>query len=125
MPLTTASLTPVSVGPNGTGKIADLVAATTQAAQAGGDAFTVQGKEVLVVLNGSGAPITVTVASVADNFGSVLSSHDITQAISAGKICVIGPLERSKFADANGLAQVTYSGVTSLTIKLLAFPVTG
>lgn len=125
MPLSTASLTPVVVGPNATGKIADLAAAVTQAAQAGGDAFNIQGKEVLIVLNGGGSPITVTLVSVADNFGSVVASHDITQSVAAGKTCIIGPLEKAKFGDANGLCQITYSGVTTVTVKLLSFAVTG
>ena len=114
----TATLTPVVIGPNGTGKLTDLAAATTQAALVGGDAYKVQGVEWLVIVNGSGSSVTVTIAAVADNFGLVSSSNNITLAVPAGKTGIIGPLAATKYADSNGLAQITYSAVTTVTVGL-------
>lgn len=124
MALTSPSITPVKIGPNGTGSIADLIAALTTAAQSGGDAFKVQGKEVIVINNGSAASITVTLKSVASNFGIVASANDITQSVAAGKVAIIGPLAASLYADANGLCQVTWSAVTTVTWALYTFATT-
>lgn len=119
----TATLTPTKVGPNGTGKIADLVAGLA-AATSGGDAFSVKGNEVLIVSNGDGSPHTVTVKAVANNFGHVETANDIVQAVAAGKITVIGPLEPAKYADANGLAQITWSALTSMKVGIRTFATT-
>lgn len=123
MALSAASITAQIVGPNALGKIVNL-AAVLQAAQAGGDAFSCKGKEVIMVRNASGGTITVTVKSVADNFGNVYSTDDITLAIPAGDVGIIGPLQASKYADPGGLAQLTYSAVTTLTIGVFTFSVT-
>lgn len=90
------------------------------AAAGGGDSFFMTGKEVLVVNNGSGGTITVTLVAGPDNFGVTNSAHNLTFAILAGKLCVIGPLSLFRFRDANGNVQITYSGVTTLTVGVLA-----
>jgi hypothetical protein len=121
---TTATLTPVKVGPNGTGKIADLVAAAAQQALVDGDAFACQGKEVLIVNNTDSGAHTVTIKAVADNFGLVSTSNDIVQAVAAGKVAVIGPFDPAKYADASGLCQIRYSAITGVLLDLLTFSVT-
>ena len=117
-----ALLTVTSVGPNTT--VASL-AAVAVAAAGGGDTIAHSGKEVIFVFNGGGAPITVTVTSQADNFGQTLTAHDITRSVAAGAWAIIGPLEASKYKDpATGLLNLSYSGVTSVTVAVLSFGVT-
>lgn len=122
---TTATLTVQKIGPNGA--LADLAAALS-AGTAAGDAWLIQGREMLVVTNGSGAPITVTISTVVgaggtgvpDNWGIVNAAHDIVQSVGAGKTAIIIPSTVPRFKDSNNLAQVTYSGVTSLTVGVFA-----
>lgn len=115
-----ALLTGVAAGPDI--GILDVIAGLA-AATGGGDSFFMTGRDLLVVNNASGAPITVTistvVAAVPDNFGVTNAAHDKTFSVAAGKTAILGPFSRFRFADANGNAQVTYSGVTSLTVGVL------
>jgi hypothetical protein len=111
-----ALLTGIAQGPDA--GILDVIAGLAAAA-GGGDSFFMTGKDVLLVNNGSGGTITVTLVAVADNFGVTNAAHNLTFAILAGKLCAIGPLTLARFKDANGLCQITYSGVTSLTVGVL------
>lgn len=105
-----ATLTPEQVNLTG-------LDATQNAATGGGDEFLNNGNIILRVENGSGAPITVTVISQATISG--LAVADAAVAIPAGEFRFIGPFPPSLFNDANGKAQITYSGVTSLTVEVL------
>ncbi len=90
---------------------------TLQAAAAGGDAFLNDGKTMFRVKNGSGAPITVTFTSQQQcNQGS---THSPANSVAAGGDELFGPFSQSRFNDASGLVQVTYSGVTTLTVAAL------
>lgn len=115
-----ALLTGVPAGPDA--GILDLLAGLT-AAGAGGDSFFMTGKDLLVVNNGSGGSITVTistvVAAVPDNFGVTNAAHDKVFTVAAGKVAVLGPFSPFRFKDANGNAQVTYSAVTTVTVGVL------
>lgn len=108
-----AQLTGIALGPDA-GNLDTLALLT--AAAGGGDSFSMTGKDVLLINNGSGGTITVTLVAVADNFGITNAAHNLTFAILAGKLCSIGPTTLLRFRDANGLCQITYSAVTSLTI---------
>jgi hypothetical protein len=87
-------------------------------AAGGGDRF-VPGDNVYVeAVNGSGGAITVTIDSkVASNYGT-----DVNLAVSvpAGERRRIGPLPAQRFAASDGLGDITYSGVTSLTVGVFA-----
>ena len=96
-------------------------------AAAGGDAvLNVTGDVVLHVQNGHTSSQTVTVPAqrtsqnVAD-FGE-LSKSNIQVAIPAGEDRFIGPFPKAAFNDGAGKVQITYSGVTSLTIAALQVP---
>ncbi|MFF1321440.1 hypothetical protein ACFVZZ_18740 [Streptomyces chartreusis] len=102
------SLTTVSVA-TGT---ADVAAAAT-AANAGGDTAPVGPGRFLYVNNGSGGSITVTIATPGTVSG--LAVADTAVAVAAGKHAII-PLANA-FRGANGRAAITYSGVTSLTVR--------
>jgi hypothetical protein len=94
---------------------------TAAAAAVGGDSFVNTGVEFFYVKNGSGGALTVTFDSPGTcSFGLAASaSHDLAVSVGAGVEKIIGPFPRDRFSDANGSVQVTYSGVTSLTVAVL------
>lgn len=71
-------------------------------------------------INGSGSPITVTINS--QTLCSQGADHDLAIVLAAGAERWIGPLEKSRFNDAAGDVQITYSGVTSLTVQVVQIP---
>lgn len=80
-------------------------------AAAGGDTWQNTGQEMLRVVNGSGAPITVTVDSVqACDQGF---DHDVQVAVPAGEERWLGPFETARFGRQPSLS---YSAVTSLQV---------
>lgn len=83
-------------------------------AAGGGDQFLNSGTEYLEIVNGSGGAITVT----ADIVQSVDSVDPGGKAISvpAGETRKFGPFPKALYNDSNGMVQITYSGVTSLTV---------
>ena len=85
------------------------------AAAVGGDYFVNDGKTMLEVRNASGAPVNVTVASPQNCDQG--ANHPLVIAVPAtiGQR-MIGPFLRRRFNDANGRVQVTYSGVTTVTV---------
>ncbi|MFE3855302.1 hypothetical protein ACFXPN_29740 [Streptomyces griseorubiginosus] len=97
--------------------ILDLAAAATAAAVAG-DTAEVGPRRFLYVNNGSGGSITVTLATPGTVSG--LAVADPTYAIAAGKAGVI-PLA-NVFRGSNGRASITYSAVTSLTVRPFELP---
>lgn len=84
------------------------------ACNVGGDQVVADANTFIYVKNGSGGALTVTVDS--PTLCSQGSTHDIVVNVPAGSERMIGPLKPERFADANGYAQITYSGITSLTI---------
>ena len=89
------------------------------AAAAGGDTFPNTGREMLVVKNSGASPITVTLDIKATLDGQAVT--DPTVAVAAGVEKVIGPFPTGYYNDANGQVAVSYSGVTSVTVKALSF----
>lgn len=98
---------------------------TLVAASGGGDAIDKNtGKEFLYVSNGGGGSINVTFAAQNtdasnSNFGEIVKGDRIV-AVAAGAVSLIGPFARTAFNDINGRVQVTYSGVTSVTVGVLS-----
>lgn len=86
------------------------------AANAGGDKFQNDGRTYLHVKNGGGSPITVTI----DSRINCNQGHDHNPAVSvgAGEERLIGPFG-PEFNSTDGLnnVDVTYSGVTSVTVN--------
>jgi hypothetical protein len=104
------TLTPIT--PTRAGVVFALVAATS-----GGDSFLNTGVEVLQVTNGSGSSITLTFPIAATVDGQAVASK--TVAVAAGATKIIGPFPTSAYNDVNGFCNVTYSGVTTLTVGIL------
>lgn len=100
------------------------VAANLVAASGGGDTFINDASELtlLMVRNGGGSSITVTIdvvpTNVSTSFGS-LSVSDTAVAVAAGATAVIGPFRQALYNNGSGLVSVTYSGVTSVTVAAL------
>ena len=92
---------------------------TFVAAAGGGDSFQNSGTQKVRFKNGSGSPITVTVDTPnRDNFGVTDNALDITLTVPAGGEITAGPFDTARHNDANGRVQMTYSGVTSLTVAV-------
>ena len=84
------------------------------AASAGGDALPNDGQCWLEVLNGSGAPITVTITPQSKYQGETIAPRAVV--VPAAGRRKIGRFDSGIFNDANGNVAVTYSGVTTLTV---------
>ncbi len=95
----------------------DLVGA---AADAAGETWANLGNDYAVVKNGSGSPITVTLNIRATAIDGALGAvTDPTVTIAAGVTKIIGPFPPGLYNDASGLAQITYSLETSVTVTIL------
>lgn len=87
------------------------------AASATGDSFPNNGRVMLHVKNGGASPITVTIVSAKTcNFGF---QHDITVTVNASSEKMIGPFPPERFNNDQGMVQVNYSAVTSVTVAAL------
>lgn len=89
-------------------------AITPVAAAGGGDAVVADERTFLNVINGGGAPITVTIAIPGSLFGVAIG--DPTVSVPAAGNRDIGPLTPAMADPTTGLVTITYSGVTSVTV---------
>lgn len=89
---------------------------TYAAAAGGGDTVKPGDRVFLHVKNGHSSPQTVTVATPGNVAG--LAIADLAIAVPNAGERMIGPID-GNFRAANGLAAITYSGVTSLTIAAI------
>lgn len=105
-----ATLTVADIPPSG-------VTPTYNACAGGGDQFANDGRVLCHFKNTSGGAITVTfVAQVACNRGTIHSTTLVVPATTGDKM--IGPFDPQIFNDSNGMLQMTYSGVTNLTVAV-------
>lgn len=101
--------------------VAGAVFATANA-DVGGDEFTNTGREIIYVANGSGGDITVTFTGQSASNFNVTTNNAVV--VSAGTTEVIGPFLKGWFSDTNNKVQVTYSGISSLTVAIIQTPST-
>jgi hypothetical protein len=88
---------------------------TLSAASGGGDTVDPTGGDVcLEVRNASGGALTVTVARAGTEYGQ--ANPDVAVSVAAGATKLIGPIPQDFRDTADNLVDITYSGVTSLTI---------
>lgn len=87
------------------------------AAGAGGDTFANDGSTSLHVKNGGAGAITVTVAS--DKLCDQGFDHDVAVNVPIGGERIIGPFRPKRFG---GIAAVSYSGVTTVTVAAFQLP---
>jgi hypothetical protein len=94
---------------------------TPVAAAGGGDAMAVGSGMILRVVNGAGAPITVTLAIPAARTyepNVAITSPVIT--VTNGTTKDIGPIDAATFADTTtGLLTITYSSATTITVAAI------
>ncbi len=96
---------------------ADLVGT---AADVSGDTWANGGSDYVVVKNGAGSPITVTLniqAAAADGVLGTITDPTVT--VGAGVTKIIGPFPPGMYNDANGIAGITYSSITTVTVTVL------
>lgn len=94
------------------------LATSFPAASGGGDSFPNDGMTYLHVKNGGGAAITVTIDSQAQcSFGFDHNQEVTVDPGAEGKR--IGPFKPIRWNDTNGRVNVTYSGVTSVTVAAI------
>lgn len=93
-----------------TGTAVSLVAAA-----GGGDTVNPDDRMFLWVKNGSGAPITVTVVVPGTFYAQNLADIAVSVPATTGER-LIGPLDRKLADPSTGVVNITYSGVTSLTV---------
>lgn len=93
------------------------------AASGGGDAIVnPKGNSIIRVNNGGGGSINVTVAVGANNVRQAdgtfpaVTYANVVVAVPAGAARIIGPLPPC-YNDGNNKVQLTYSGVTSVTVE--------
>ena len=90
-------------------------------ASVAGDTWKNTGSEVLVVANGGVGSVTLTFAvPVLIDGGLAVASR--TVAVGAGITMAMGPFPPSIYNSDEGMAVVTYSGVTSVSVRLLQWP---
>ena len=106
-------------------KITDLgIIETLTSATSTGDEFVNSGVEIVHVQNGhASAARVVTIATQVTNihhqqFGSVVKSN-VTKTVAAGQDAFIGPFKQGAFNDTNNKVQITYDGVTTLSVAVL------
>jgi len=95
----------------------DGVTPTFTSAAGGGDQALNDGKTMFYVKNGNVSPITVTFATTGKVQG--LDIADTTLAVAASSEAAISGLDPGIHNDSNGMVQITYSEVTSVTIAVL------
>lgn len=89
---------------------------TLAAATGGGDKFAPGSATCLRVANGGGGAITVTVVTP-NTLADSITIGDVSVSVGAGVTRDIGPFPYEFFANpTDGLADITYSGVTSVTV---------
>lgn len=84
-----------------------------------GDTFANSGREMVLIVNGSGSPINVTIPTPATVDGD-LPVADKVIAVGAGKHALLGPFARSTYNDGDGLVKFTCSSVTTVTVAVIA-----
>lgn len=94
-------------------------ALTLSAAAGGGDSVPHDTRAFLWIKNGGGSPITATIVVPGTEYEQ--ARPDIAVTVPAGADRLVGPLVYD-LADTDGLIDVTYSGVTSVTVGAIRLP---
>jgi uncharacterized Zn-binding protein involved in type VI secretion len=90
------------------------------AAAGGGDTFPNTGQEQFIIKNGDASSHTVTFGIQQTVDGQAVANA--AQTINAGQTQILGPFPVGTYNDTQGLVHVTYSAVTSVTVKVVKCP---
>ena len=85
----------------------------------GGDTFINDGNTFLYVKNGSGGALTVTIATPGLYRGATITAQAVS--VEAGSEKCIKPFPQEITQPGAATTNITYSGVTSLTIAVVKF----
>ena len=89
-------------------------------ADVAGDTFVNDGNTRLLVKNGGGGSLDVTITAQKTTTSlsgyGILTKQNQVLSVGAGAEAVIGPFPSTAFNNASGSVAVTYSGVTSLEV---------
>jgi hypothetical protein len=107
-----ATLIPVQGSRNGL-----IISSGLTAASSGGDQFANTEREQLIVKNADASSKDVTFVSQQTVDGQAVADKTVT--VAAGDTMAFGPFPAGTFNDAGGNLQVTYSAVTSVTVKVI------
>lgn len=83
-------------------------------ASAGGDTAACADRTVLLVRNASGSAVTVTIATPGTVSG--LAIADVTHSVPDGTTAALPLYPASLLGDTSGVATITYSAATSVTV---------
>lgn len=106
------TLTVQQIGPTG-------LVPTYVAADVTGNNFVNGGDVVLNFINASAAPITLTVATRACDQGVIHNKTFTIPITVGGNAFQAGPFPTTRYNDPTGKVNITYSGVTSLTVAAI------
>lgn len=105
-----------------TSTTAGVVYAAATAADVTGNQFVnPTGRAVVEVINGAGAPITGTFVTqgVYSTGAATYPIADLAVTVTNGTTKIVGPFDKALFNDTNGFVQVTWSSITSVTVRVL------
>jgi len=86
-------------------------------AAAGGDEFPNTGKELVVIKNGGGSGITLTVTTTLTVDGEPVDDKEIT--VGAGETHLLGPWPGNIYSDNDGKVSLGYSDNTSVEVAVI------
>ena len=92
---------------------------TFASASGSGDKVTPGANSYLLINNGSASSITVTLVTPGTTFNAG-AIPDTTLAVAAGALAII-PVTNEYKDDTDGLASITYSATTTITVASLVF----
>jgi len=96
---------------------------TMSAVTGSGDQFSNTGNEFLLITNGSGESLLVTITAqtttVEDRRMGELTKANSTITIANGASGLIGYFQIAAYSDSDGYVQITYSASSSVTIAVL------
>ena len=85
-----------------------------------GDKWTNNGNQQVLIKNGSGSSVTVTITTQVTSFESPqfgnATKANVTLAVAAGKTAILGPYNVNAYNDANGQCNISYSATTSIEV---------
>lgn len=99
---------------------AGVLETAATAADATGNYFTNTGREFIRIINGGGSSITATIVTQGTYTvgAAAYAINDVAVSVTNGTTKICGPFDKALFNDANSRVQITYSGVTSVTVKV-------
>lgn len=90
------------------------ISAGAVAADVAGDSWANSGNQMAAIINGGIGSVTVTLPYQIQFDGGTPTNK--TLAIPAGHTAIVGPFSPAYYNDTNGRANITYSGVSSVSI---------